>query len=65
MKIYWKFIIGIVAGGAAGSAYYHFVGCSSGNCPITSNWVLTTLFGGLAGAIVGYPKPKKHSDEQE
>ena len=30
-------IIGVLIGGIGGFAYYHFIGCTSGTCPITSN----------------------------
>jgi hypothetical protein len=43
----------IVGGGALGFAYYKFVGCSSGACPITSNPWLSTLYGALVGYLIG------------
>ena len=36
-KGFWKPFLGIAIGGLAGFLYYYFVGCSSGNCAITSN----------------------------
>ena len=30
-------IIGVLIGGIGGFVYYHFIGCASGTCPITSN----------------------------
>jgi hypothetical protein len=41
--------LGVVIGGVAGYLYYHFVGCSSGSCAITSNPYMSTMFGGLFG----------------
>ena len=41
---------GIVLGMTGGFLYYHFVGCQSGTCAITSNPWLTMLW----GAAVGY-----------
>lgn len=44
--------LAVVLGGAAGYAFYRFVGCRTGGCPITSNPWLSTLYGAfLAGAI--------------
>jgi hypothetical protein len=47
-----RIVIGVVAGGGVGFAYYKFVGCSSGTCPLTSNPFITTLYGGVLGALV-------------
>jgi len=41
-----------IVGGALGLAYYRFVGCSSGACPITSNPWDSLLYGALLGALL-------------
>ena len=43
---------GILIGGTAGFLYYHFVGCSTGSCPITSHSYTMILFGGLLGYLI-------------
>ena len=40
-------------GAAGGYLYYRFVGCASGACPITSNPIISTLYGGVLGFLVG------------
>ncbi len=45
-------IIGVVVGGGLGFAYYKFVGCSTGTCPLTSNPFISTLYGMVVGALV-------------
>lgn len=45
-------ILGTMAGGIAGFAYYYYIGCISGTCPIQTNPWLSTLFGGLIGFLV-------------
>ena len=47
-----RIIIGLVVGGGLGFAYYKFVGCSSGTCPLTSNPFISILYGGVVGALV-------------
>ncbi len=44
-----KSLAGILIGGTAGYLYYHFVGCSSGSCAITSNPYMSIIFGSAMG----------------
>lgn len=55
--------IGVAIGLIVGYAYYHFVGCTSGTCAITSKPLNSTLYGGLMGGLlfnifVASPKKK-------
>lgn len=43
---------GVVVGLIAGYAYYHFVGCASGTCAITSKPINSTLYSGLMGGLL-------------
>jgi len=45
-------IIGLAAGALGGYLYYFFIGCASGSCAITSNPVISTLYGAMAGALL-------------
>jgi hypothetical protein len=45
-------MIGAVVGGGLGFAYYKFVGCSTGACPLTSNPFISTIYGMVVGALV-------------
>lgn len=54
----------IAVGLAAGFAYWRFVGCSSGSCPLTSNWYSSTLIGGFFGYALSDIKPKKKKVEE-
>lgn len=40
----------VIGGGVLGYAYYRFIGCASGTCPITSNPYISTIY----GAVMGY-----------
>ena len=41
-----------VVGAIAGFAYYYFIGCASGACPISSNPWISTAYGGLLGLLM-------------
>ena len=45
-------IIGIIAGGVAGYLYFHFVGCISGTCIITSKPLNSTIYGAIMGGLL-------------
>lgn len=46
----------------AGYAYYYFIGCTSGSCPLTSNPLVTSGYGLGAGLLLGWDsKPKKNN----
>ena len=45
-------IIGIVVGAFGGYLYYHFIGCNSGSCAITSRQLNSTLYGALMGGLI-------------
>lgn len=59
-------LIGIPVGAIGGYLYWHFIGCSSGTCPITSNPMNSTLYGMLMGGLLGSSiKTKKIKEEEE
>lgn len=45
-------IAGIVSGAIAGYLYYHFIGCNSGTCPITSKPLNSSLYGAVMGGLL-------------
>lgn len=63
MKIDKSFIIKrifpVLGGAVLGYAYYHFIGCNSGGCPISSNPYISTVYGALIGVVLGIPNKKK------
>lgn len=44
--------LGIIVGALAGYAYYHFVGCASSTCSITSKPLNSTLYGAVMGGLL-------------
>lgn len=53
--------IPVLIGAALGFAYYYFIGCYGGSCPITGNPIISTLYGGLLGLVISFPNRKKGS----
>jgi hypothetical protein len=49
---FWRPFLGVLIGGAAGFLYYHFVGCSTGSCFITSHSYSSIIFGGVSGYLI-------------
>jgi hypothetical protein len=49
---FWKPFLGVLIGSIAGFLYYHFIGCSTGSCAITSSPVMSTIWGGLLGLFL-------------
>lgn len=45
-------IVGLLLGAAGGYAYYHFLGCQSGSCAITSQPLPSTLYGMAMGWLL-------------
>ena len=58
----WK-VVGVAVGAIAGFAYWYYIGCNSGTCPIQSNWHTSTLYGGLIGFVFVNSPKKKNSKE--
>lgn len=54
-------VLGIVLGAAGGYMYYHFIGCVTGSCPITSRPVNSTLYGAMMGWLLFSSLPSKQS----
>jgi len=45
-------LIGVTIGAIGGYAYYHFIGCASGTCAITSKPLNSTLYGAMMGGLL-------------
>lgn len=60
---YKGYLIGAAIGAIAGFLYWHFIGCNSGTCPITSQWHNSTIYGALMGLLLGSSNKKKKVKE--
>ena len=49
---FWKPFMSIGIGAIAGFSYYHFIGCTSGTCAITSSPYMSILWGGAMGYLL-------------
>lgn len=45
-------LTGIIAGAVSGYLYFHFIGCASGSCAITSKPLNSTLYGAVMGGLL-------------
>ncbi|GAB2770318.1 hypothetical protein GCM10027275_11200 [Rhabdobacter roseus] len=55
----WLWVAGgALLGAVAGYLYYHYVGCTSGSCPITSRPLPSTLYGAVLGGLLFSPSKK-------
>lgn len=52
LHLFWV-LGGVAFGIIAGFSYWFFIGCETGQCPITSLWYNTSAYGGLMGGLLG------------
>ncbi len=60
-------LLSALIGAGAGYAYYHYIGCITGTCPIQTNPWLATIFGGVMAMLIlpdGINWVKKTWDEK-
>ena len=55
--------IGVVLGAIGGFAYYYFIGCSTGSCPLTSNPYLMTVWGIFFGGVLFFKQKKEEKED--
>jgi hypothetical protein len=60
-----KKVLPVIGGATLGYAYYYFIGCYSGTCPITSNPYISTFYGGLIALILVFPSKSKKDERKE
>jgi hypothetical protein len=65
LNVWYRRGIAAVIGGAAGFAYYHYVGCASGTCPITSNPYISVAYGMVMGGLIVDNKKKKDQEKDD
>jgi hypothetical protein len=62
MNLHWlKLGVFVVLGALGGFAYYAFIGCTNGTCPITSNPYISTGYGALIGTVLGWERKQNSS----
>jgi hypothetical protein len=64
-KSIYSRVSAVLIGAIAGYAYYHYIGCSSGTCPITSNPWISTTYGAVVGALTASWKKKSINSTTE
>lgn len=63
-KPYFKISIGIGIGAMLGFAYFYFIGCRTGACPITSNPFISTAYGAAIGLLLTLGNSKTRTKEE-
>ncbi len=60
-------IAGVAVGAIAGLLYWNFIGCSSGNCAITSKPFNSSAYGALMGGLLfsSFKKEDKNDKANE
>jgi hypothetical protein len=62
----WQKVIAFaIIGGGLGFAYYYFIGCLNGSCPLSSNPFLTTGYGLGAGILMAWDTKKNNNKQEE
>lgn len=64
LKHKWR-IVGTLLGAFAGFLYWYYIGCTSGTCPIQSNWHTSSLYGGLMGFLISDMKKTTKKTEDD
>jgi cell division protein FtsW (lipid II flippase) len=64
-KRLFKTSLFLLIGGIGGFAYYYFIGCNTGTCPITGNPYISTSYGMLMGLIISFDSKKKQNREKD
>jgi hypothetical protein len=61
----FRVLIGLLAGGALGYAYYHFIGCRGGSCPMWADPWRSSLIGAAFGAILLFDTRSKSDPKSQ
>lgn len=59
-----RVLIGLLVGGALGYAYYYFIGCRGGSCPMWADPVRSSLVGMAFGVILLFDTSKPKADQE-
>ena len=62
-KKHWKTALFMLGGSLIVFAYWRFIGCTRWTISLTSNWHITTLFGGVVGMMVSHANRKSTSGD--
>ncbi|MBI9070954.1 MAG: hypothetical protein JEY94_05115 [Melioribacteraceae bacterium] len=65
LKKYKNKILAVAAGAVLGYSYYYFIGCTSGSCPITSNPLISTVYGAAIGFVFSMSSKKEKNDGKD
>lgn len=61
MKLWIKRALFAAIGAGGGFAYYYFIGCHGGACPISSNPYISTAYGAIVGMVLTPTRDQRNS----
>ena len=64
-KRFTKIAFFTILGGIGGFAYYYYIGCNGGTCPISSNPYISTSYGMMIGLLMSFDSKKNKKSEQK
>jgi hypothetical protein len=59
-----RLLIGLAVGATLGYAYYYFIGCRGGSCPVWADPWRSTLIGMAFGGFLLFDTSKPKSDQE-
>ena len=65
LKRNYLVLAGLITGTIGGYAYYYFIGCATGTCPLTANPYISIGFGAVIGALLFDMFKKKEATDEK
>lgn len=59
MKPWFRVGGSVLIGAVLGFAYYAFIGCRTGTCPLTGNPWISSLYGAAVGLVLSIPERRR------
>ena len=64
LNILLKRVAPVLGGALLGYMYYYYIGCNNGHCAISSDPVISTVYGGVIGLLIAFPSKSTKKEEK-